>query len=396
MLKRINKEFLGILVLVFAILVVYSSFAYANSLRVAVMDFDGDGHSSYHDQAANTLTNVLLDLRRFDIISRSEVDSILDEQGFQQSGLVDPSTAQESGNILGVDKIFVGNVDRLTTSYSDGNYNGEAQISIRLIDVSSGQILNSYYLEGSSSEDGRTDARAEAINSAFDRNFKRQLRQRYAITSFVERISGDRIDLFGGQEMGINSGDRYYALRDDNGFERKIGKIEIEQTSTDRARAKVLWQSEPIEVDDTVREVAHRRREMTGVFATLVNNGEDDLAYQVGASILTERAFTGATSFDLFFAQAEQRNYFGVEGNISYEFPLVAGRVYATPIAGAGILSDIDKDSADFYGRLGAGIKFYPMYDSGLRVRLGLDGRLGTEENFNGLGFNFMTTLFRF
>ena len=395
MLKRTKKQFLGVVVLVFAILIMSSSLGYADSLRVATMDFDGDGHSRYHNQAGNALTNKLLDLGRVDVISRSEVDTILDEQNFQQSGLVDTSTAQELGNILGVDKIFVGNVDRLTTSRSDGDYNGETQITIRLIDVSSGQILTSYSLDGSSREDGRTDARAEAINDAFGRDFERKLRQRYAITSFVEEISisGDKVDLFGGREMGISSGDRYYVLRDDNGFESKIGKIEIEQTSADRARAKVLWQIEPIEVDDRVREVAHRRRDMTGIFARGFSS--DASAYKVGASISTERAFAGSTAFDIFYARGEQQDYFGTEGNLGIELS-VSDRVYFNPIIGAGLLSEIDRERLEFYGRLGAGLKFYPMYDSGFRVRLGVDGQLSSEEDFEGIGVNLSTTLFRF
>ncbi len=393
MLNKINKQFLAISVFVFAIMIICSSLSYANSSRVAVMDFDGSGHSSYHAQAANTLTNALLDLGRLDIISRSEVDAILDEQGFQQSGLVDGSTAQEVGNLLGVDKIFVGSVDRLTTSYSDREHNGEAQITIRLIDVNTGQILTSYSLEGSSSEDGRSEARAEAINNAFGRDFERQLRQRYAITLFVEQVSGDRIDLLGGREMGINSGDRYYVLRDDNGFESKIGKIEIEQTSADRARAKVLWQSEQIEVNDTVREVAHRRRDMTGIFARAFPG--DNLAYKIGVSMFTERAFSSTVGFDLFFANSASY-YMGAEGNVGYELSLLSDRIYFNPVAGAGFLGDIEQEDGEFYARLGTGLKFYPIYDSGLRLRLGVDGQLSTASGFNGFGVNLSTSLFRF
>lgn len=69
------------------------------------------------------------------MMERSQMDRILQEQGFQNSGACDKSDcAIQIGRILGIDQIVVGSVGKLGGSYL---------LNARLVDVGTGEILGS-------------------------------------------------------------------------------------------------------------------------------------------------------------------------------------------------------------------------------------------------------------
>ena len=73
--------------------------------RVAVVTFSGEGG----DVAADLLTQDLLQ-HGADVVERSRLDSILQEQNLAQQNLLDPATVKKIGKILGVDAIFSGTI----------------------------------------------------------------------------------------------------------------------------------------------------------------------------------------------------------------------------------------------------------------------------------------------
>lgn len=64
-------------------------------------------------------------------LDRVDISSILDEHGFQQSGLVDPSTAQQLGRMTGANLILVTEAMRRGT---------QIYVTAKMIDVTTGQI----------------------------------------------------------------------------------------------------------------------------------------------------------------------------------------------------------------------------------------------------------------
>ncbi|WP_408956163.1 hypothetical protein [Natroniella sp. ANB-PHB2] len=396
---------------------------------VAVLEFGGEVDSQYQQAAANYLTQILIDLDRADVISRIEIDRILDEQSFQMSGFVDGDTAGEAGNVLGVDRIFVGNVDRLTTSRSDGDFDGEARVTVQLIEVETGTVLQSFQSEGSSySEGNRTEARNEALESAIS-DLRNPIREAFAITSFVTNVSGDNVDLLGGEEMGIRAGHRYYIMRQDEaGFGNKIGMIEIEQVTADDSRAKVLWQEEPIKEYDTVEEVPYDRQTMTAIGFSARNYSVDGTSEMIPTFEfrgVMERAFESEQSVTFSAGYDGDLTMLGVGAEGVYEKALTPGELYLVGTAGAGFSiawQSHDNDhwrnsgtasGSGFYGNLGTGIKYYSDYDKGFRIRAGLQGQLGTEIDswedtdsgnsidevehskigLSGIGFNIIATI---
>ena len=84
---------------------------------------------------ASALGSSLLKTGKFRVLERSQMDQILREQGFQQSGACDGSEcAVEVGKLLAVDHIVVGSVSRIGNTYS---------LTARMVNVGSGEVLRS-------------------------------------------------------------------------------------------------------------------------------------------------------------------------------------------------------------------------------------------------------------
>ena len=79
--------------------------------------------------------------QRFTMLTRdiNEIKRVLDEMKFQQSGLVDPSTAARVGKILGADYIVLASVTGLTSN-SKGEGRLVGHVSIRVVEVETAVI----------------------------------------------------------------------------------------------------------------------------------------------------------------------------------------------------------------------------------------------------------------
>lgn len=92
---------------------------------------------------SEALTSSLLSTGKLRMLERSQMENILKEQGFQQSGACDASEcAVEIGKLLSVDHIVVGSIGHIGSSYV---------ISMRMVDVGSGEIRtsSSHSIQGS-------------------------------------------------------------------------------------------------------------------------------------------------------------------------------------------------------------------------------------------------------
>lgn len=120
---------------------VQSSFALslADSLSsrrtVSVLDLqlNGEGMGSLGIEAGGAIGARLLAMDRFQVVERSQVQKILSEQGFQESGACDGSDCQvQVGKVLGVDWILTGSIGQIPGGYST---------NLRLLEVATGRVL---------------------------------------------------------------------------------------------------------------------------------------------------------------------------------------------------------------------------------------------------------------
>jgi TolB-like protein len=87
------------------------------------------------DILTDALINELQKTGSFQMMERSQMDQILKEQGFQQSGACDAGQcAIEMGRLLGIQRMLTGSIGRLGDTYV---------LSTRMVDVKTGAILKS-------------------------------------------------------------------------------------------------------------------------------------------------------------------------------------------------------------------------------------------------------------
>jgi len=139
--------------------------------RVAVIGFDSTApgyiwhiNSELSKAATDLMIDALIKTEHFRVFERIKLDAILEEQDFQvYSGRVDPSTAVKIGKMLGVDLIVTGSVTSIVYQKSGGIKLGpvslkksaaSATITIRAINVTTGEIIFSEVKKGTTSKSG--------------------------------------------------------------------------------------------------------------------------------------------------------------------------------------------------------------------------------------------------
>ena len=155
--------------------------------RVAVMNFDYATVTSYVQQVfgtnqdigkgiADMLVDKLVNDGQYSVIERKELDKILAEQNFSNSDRADPNSAAKIARILGVQSIIIGSItqfgrDDKSTGIGAGalggvtgrfgiggvkksEANAVVQITARMIDTTTAEILASVQGHGEESRSG--------------------------------------------------------------------------------------------------------------------------------------------------------------------------------------------------------------------------------------------------
>ena len=113
------------------LLAVMSVFAGDTLPSIAVMDFGG--HNVIASEAVALTDRFRYELgrtNRFSVMEREQMNLILKEQAFQQTGCVDQSCAVEAGQLIAVKKIITGTIAKVGGIYT---------VNVKLIDVATGK-----------------------------------------------------------------------------------------------------------------------------------------------------------------------------------------------------------------------------------------------------------------
>jgi TolB-like protein len=122
-----KKQCLIFAVILFSFII---SFAQTN---LAVAEFRGIGISEEETLVlTERLRTELFQTKQFKIIEREMVNTILDEQGFQQSGCVSDECIVEIGRIVGVEQIVGGSISKIAEMYS---------VTAKIVSVETGEVL---------------------------------------------------------------------------------------------------------------------------------------------------------------------------------------------------------------------------------------------------------------
>ncbi len=104
--------------------------------KIAIIPFSyADGRTAAKDGSiiAERLTMKMIKLQKFEIIERSVLDKVMTELKLQASGVIDASSAQQLGKVLGVEAIVTGTL--VETS------GGQIEVNARLIKTETAQAI---------------------------------------------------------------------------------------------------------------------------------------------------------------------------------------------------------------------------------------------------------------
>lgn len=104
--------------------------------NIAILDFQGKNVTQAEASVlSDKLRAEVSKLNKFQIMERDAMEQILKEQGFQQSGCTSTECAVEVGQLVGVRKMIAGTVGKVGSTFL---------LTMRIIDVATGKVLESY------------------------------------------------------------------------------------------------------------------------------------------------------------------------------------------------------------------------------------------------------------
>ena len=137
--------------------------------RIAILDFDNDVNNYWWDRSwhierklTEMMVTELMKTNQFIIVERSALDEVLAEQDLAAGGRVRQETAARVGELLGAQVLVKGSITEFIEKESGGiggiaisgigiggsYHTGHVAIDMRLIDSTTGQVLQAHRAEG--------------------------------------------------------------------------------------------------------------------------------------------------------------------------------------------------------------------------------------------------------
>ena len=209
---------------------------------------DSNDPNSISKKVTNIVASKAIELGRFNVIDRTQIESILAEQKFQLSGMVDDNQIIDIGSIAAADegilikminfgqrgvpkkkkkkekkekeekekeplyewvikegvKAAIKEKQKKKEKYPN-NIQRILEIEVRLINIETGVSKNSFLIT-STFTGGNKDASLNAVLKILANQISSRLREFYLIASEVIDMSGNRVTILTGDDMGLEEG----------------------------------------------------------------------------------------------------------------------------------------------------------------------------------------------
>ncbi|HUJ17347.1 MAG TPA: CsgG/HfaB family protein [Nitrospirota bacterium] len=226
-------------------------------LRVGVVNFQNKTPSKVlgiGEAAADILGTILQKTDRFIVIPQQDMDSILAQQRMGASGAINPDTAAQMGQVLGLNAIVTGAV----TAYSEAEEGSDylvakskkqiARVTVdyRIVDTTTGvQIMadsgagiyskSVSRVLGMGSKAGydpdlRDGALRDALTKAMVNMMQKLGTRRW--TGRIAQVDGDSLYINAGQKSGLNVGDKLKIFRAGKDIIDPVTKVKLGTTES--------------------------------------------------------------------------------------------------------------------------------------------------------------------
>ena len=163
--------------------------------RIAVLDFEGNEklEGKVELKLSDMLITSLVQSGKFDLIERTKINNLINEQKLGMSGMIDESTAAEMGKILGAEYVVFGTV----TSATQQNYDKfgyelvviEVVIDVRAVETTTGKILLAESSSGKSESKIIKSSQGTVVSGAIDYNSAYAISARQSIDNIGMKIA---------------------------------------------------------------------------------------------------------------------------------------------------------------------------------------------------------------
>jgi hypothetical protein len=278
-----------------------------------------DENNEITDKIYQIASSTATQLKRYDVIDRSQIERILKEQKFQHSGIVDQDQAVELGKVAAADralliqiqnfgqkgvptedqeeeeeeepktglfgwvvkKVVKAEIDKSMENIEryPNNINTIIDGDVRLINVETSQSIASFSIHA----DHTGGVKAKSLSHALKQirsQINTNLKELFQLSSEVLDIQGNDVTLLLGKNMGVNSGTLFEIVsRDEKKTVRdreitipgnSVGFVQVNTVSIDACEGKVLRKWAEIEPGYQAHEIT--KRVFTGGISGIYGN----------------------------------------------------------------------------------------------------------------------------
>jgi TolB-like protein len=232
----------GFLILFLAAAFPSPSWSATAKTRMAVIDFEQKAPQEFQGRqigeiVAEWLITSLVNTGRFEVVERSQLKKILNEQQLGMTGMINQETVAKMGELLGVKVIISGAVIQIGNTY---------EVNARLISVEDGSILKAEKIRG---------VGLESIERMMD-SLADSIKKDFPLEGYVILVSGRRAMIDLGRINGVEPGMRFFALRKGApvrhpvtgrifpGEDVKLGEMSVRNVERESSWAEII-QEEP-------------------------------------------------------------------------------------------------------------------------------------------------------
>ena len=363
-------------------------------------------------------------LNRYDVIDRSQLDRILNEQKLQHSGVVNPDQAIEIGKVAGanealfisitnfgqkgvptekqeekdeekepetelfgwiVKEVVKAGIDKELENVERYPNNIQTVISgeIRLLNVETGKSISSFNF----SAEHTGGVKAKSLNKALKKvrsQMVDNLKSLYQLSSEVLDVQGNDIMLLLGKNMGVRKGMVYEIRtldtkrkvrdRDITISGKTVGFVEVETVSADASEGRVLRKWDDIEPGYQAQEITG------GIFAGgisgMYGSGNSNMRLRFFGNFNPFHRFGGSAFGDIGTVKDSRDDsdfQFGFGFDINYRIirtsPFSLGAVLSLPF-------DFHSRSDDVEKILGINIESHTVYIPVFSPRVGIQSEI--------------------
>jgi TolB-like protein len=288
-----NKKYCFIIIVIFLCCYIYTIGCSEDKLNMAVAGFEGKGVSEVEaNTVSDFLREELINLEKYNIVDRANMNLLLDEQQFQYTGCTSQECVVKMGRILNAQVLVVGSVIKLKDIY---------YITADVVDVEYGKVVMSEKIDASSLKkllkktknlakqiskikpsifQNINNGISSVLNYIFDTDKQDKIKDsiqkiskpEFQATSIVEIINSTTVVINSGSFDGVKKRD-VYRVENEKGL---VAKLYVIDGGLETAQAKVakLYGKQQPKPGDSARYYANRKFVGYGIYLTGdINNG---------------------------------------------------------------------------------------------------------------------------